>query len=368
MTTINQNAAATTGRAGLSYVFDNGVAPYVSYSTSFEPVVGLFRVGSNGSVFQPTTGEGKEVGVKYQPFDLNALFTASLFEITQQNVLTADPLNPLFSVQTGEVRVRGYEFDAKLSLTERLDLVGGVTHIEPIVTASTTGNVGKDLVNIPRDYASLWGNTPSATGRLPGSVSAAARAISARASWHQFNTVEIPGYTLFDATVSYDLAYLDPEIHRLQGAGECDQRLQQVLRRDLLHRAALLRPGGAAHGAGDAEIRLELGPVTSRNTSLRRWSWIHTWSSLVCTAFMLLLCITGLPLIFHEEIDDLLHEEVAEPAAPPGAPPADLDGSSPTAWRMSKRVPALLDLGPRRSGTVAQRRPLDRGELRPATA
>jgi iron complex outermembrane receptor protein len=210
MTTINQNAAATTGRAGLSYVFDNGVAPYVSYSTSFEPVVGLFRVGSNGSVFQPTTGEGKEVGVKYQPFGLNALFTASLFEITQQNVLTADPLNPLFSVQTGEVRVRGYEFDAKLSLTDRLDLVGGVTHIEPIVTASTTGNVGKDLVNIPRDYASLWVKYTFRDGPVAGlGLGGGARYIGA-SFMDQFNTVAIPGYTLYDATVSYDLAYLDP--------------------------------------------------------------------------------------------------------------------------------------------------------------
>ena len=43
-------------------------------------------------------------------------------------------------------------------------------------------------------------------------------------------------------------------------------------------------------------------------TALRRWSWTHKWSSLVCTVFMLLLCITGLPLIFHHEIDELTEE------------------------------------------------------------
>jgi uncharacterized iron-regulated membrane protein len=42
-----------------------------------------------------------------------------------------------------------------------------------------------------------------------------------------------------------------------------------------------------------------------RSRSLRLWSWIHRWSSLVCTLFMLLLCITGLPLIFHHEIGHL---------------------------------------------------------------
>jgi uncharacterized iron-regulated membrane protein len=40
---------------------------------------------------------------------------------------------------------------------------------------------------------------------------------------------------------------------------------------------------------------------------------------------MLLLCVTGLPLIFHHEIDDLLHEEVKVAAVPEGTPAADLD-------------------------------------------
>ena len=43
--------------------------------------------------------------------------------------------------------------------------------------------------------------------------------------------------------------------------------------------------------------------LTSR--SVRTWAWLHKWSSLVCTVFMLLLCLTGLPLIFHHEIDHL---------------------------------------------------------------
>jgi len=59
--------------------------------------------------------------------------------------------------------------------------------------------------------------------------------------------------------------------------------------------------------------------------TLRKWSWIHKWTSLICTAFLLMLCITGLPLIFKHEIDHLLHEE-AEPAeVPAGTPKAKLD-------------------------------------------
>ena len=51
-------------------------------------------------------------------------------------------------------------------------------------------------------------------------------------------------------------------------------------------------------------------------SNLRRWSWIHKWSSLVCTVFMLLLCLTGLPLIYHHEIGHLLGTDVEAPALP----------------------------------------------------
>ncbi len=59
--------------------------------------------------------------------------------------------------------------------------------------------------------------------------------------------------------------------------------------------------------------------------SLRVWAWLHTWSSLVCTIFMLLLCLTGLPLIFHHEIGHLLGTEVEAPVMPADTPKASMD-------------------------------------------
>ena len=63
-----------------------------------------------------------------------------------------------------------------------------------------------------------------------------------------------------------------------------------------------------------------------RVKTIQRWAWVHKWTSLVCTAFLLMLCITGLPLIFKHEIDELLHEEVAPIEVPAGTPLANLDG------------------------------------------
>jgi hypothetical protein len=39
--------------------------------------------------------------------------------------------------------------------------------------------------------------------------------------------------------------------------------------------------------------------------TLRAWSKVHTWSSLICTLFLLILALTGLPLVFHDEIDGM---------------------------------------------------------------
>lgn len=45
--------------------------------------------------------------------------------------------------------------------------------------------------------------------------------------------------------------------------------------------------------------------------SIRAWYLVHKWTSLICTAFLLMLCVTGLPLIFHHEIDQLSGDPAA---------------------------------------------------------
>jgi uncharacterized iron-regulated membrane protein len=65
--------------------------------------------------------------------------------------------------------------------------------------------------------------------------------------------------------------------------------------------------------------------------AIRAWTWTHKWSSLICTVFMLLLCITGLPLIFHHEIGHLLGTEIEAAEMPADTPRADLDAVLRTA-------------------------------------
>lgn len=59
--------------------------------------------------------------------------------------------------------------------------------------------------------------------------------------------------------------------------------------------------------------------------TVKIWYVTHKWTSLVCMAFLLMLCVTGLPLIFYHELDHLLGNEIEVPEMPAGTAKASLD-------------------------------------------
>ncbi|NUT86800.1 PepSY domain-containing protein [Pseudomonas corrugata] len=61
-----------------------------------------------------------------------------------------------------------------------------------------------------------------------------------------------------------------------------------------------------------------------KSKTIRRWSFVHTWSSLICTVFLLMLAVTGLPLIFHHEIEQLLGDAPEFRDMPADTPRLDL--------------------------------------------
>ncbi|WP_238255032.1 TonB-dependent siderophore receptor, partial [Methylorubrum podarium] len=94
---------AFSGRAALIYNFPEGLAPYVSYSTSFQPQIGS---DANGRSYLPEYGEQVEVGVKFEPVGYGFFLTAAAFDLVRQNVLQPVP-GTFFSAPLGEVRSRG---------------------------------------------------------------------------------------------------------------------------------------------------------------------------------------------------------------------------------------------------------------------
>lgn len=204
-----QTDTAFTGRAGLTYVFENGIAPYVSYAESFVPQSGT---DATGKPFDPEEGTLYEVGVKYQPRGTNSLFTAAVFEITRSNLLTADPVFPGLSVQTGEARSRGFELEAKVAVTEQLDLIGAYTYLDTEYTKDNSGLEGNQLAAVPRHQASAWAMYHMPQGTALAGLGLGAGVRFTGETKNTANTFSVPSFTLVDAAVTYDLGVLSPKL------------------------------------------------------------------------------------------------------------------------------------------------------------
>lgn len=199
----NISVNAFTGRIGTIYNFNNGLAPYASYAESFEPV--LFGSAFDGSPFEPEEGKQYEVGVKYQPAGTDHLITLAAFDLTQENMLTADPINPGFSIQIGEVQTRGMELEGKFNFNDNLQVTGAYTYLDDKVTESNTGNKGKRRQQIPEHNASLWANYSFNRGIFSGmGIGMGVRYIG-KTEGDRLNTFSVPSYTLVDLAAHYDL-------------------------------------------------------------------------------------------------------------------------------------------------------------------
>lgn len=212
-TTSSQSSDTPSYRAGLLYKFDNGISPYVSYSTSFEPTVG---VDVTGAAFEPTEAEQWEVGLKYEPTFMDALFTATAFEIVQENVLTPDT-TPGFNVQQGEVRSRGLEFEARGKATDNLELIGALTLIDTEVTESTTAStVGNRPQAAPEYYGSIWANYAFGPSVLEGLTLGGGIRFVGSSYADDTNSVKADGYTLVDMALHYDMENMNPSLQGLE--------------------------------------------------------------------------------------------------------------------------------------------------------
>ncbi len=195
---------ALTYRAGLAYRFESGMAPFVSYAKSFQPVPGLTF---HGTPFTPTKGKQIEAGVRYQPTGGNAYLSLSAYTLTQDNVATADPLHPMFTVQTGQIRSRGIDAEAHANATENLKLIASYAYLQQTVTASTTPAVlGKRPPLAPRHTAALWADYTFHRGPLRNfGLGSGVRYVS-HSEGAADNSFAVPARVLIDVGVHYDLS------------------------------------------------------------------------------------------------------------------------------------------------------------------
>jgi len=192
---------AGTKRFGLTYVFENGIAPYVSYSESFLPTPG---VDFNAVAFKPTSSKQYEGGIKFQP-NRDVLVTMAYFDLTQKNVLGPDPVAGRigYNVQTGEVNSQGFEFEALVKFLPGLNVIGTYTVNDIKITESTNGDVGRVPLLAPRTMASAFADYTFQSGVLEGFGFGAGVRYNGETYADPLNTIVNPEYTVFDAGLHY---------------------------------------------------------------------------------------------------------------------------------------------------------------------
>lgn len=209
-TDVTYNDSAFTGRAGLLYAFDNGVSPYISYSTSFEPVLAQPAPGSDP--LKPTTGAQTEVGVKFQPVGSNTMMTVSWFDINQKNVLSSIDGTRYYN-QIGKVNSQGIETEIHAQPTPEIKLIAAYTYTDATTKESdTAAEVGHSPAAIPRHAASAWGSYSFLDGALDGLTVGTGVRYVGKAGGDNTGEYYVPHYTLYDAMVKYELGQAVPAL------------------------------------------------------------------------------------------------------------------------------------------------------------
>ena len=203
-----------TGRVGLTYVTEFGLAPYISYSESFLPTLGTAAPERGGDAFKPTEGEQYEVGVKYQPLE-KTLITASVYQVKQKNVLTGDTEYPQYQAQNGEVRSRGVELEVKSSI-DNIDVLAAASYIDSFYTKSTYGDQGNRNEAQAPVSAALWVDYHFTQATLDGLTFGAGARYTGRKPGDSANSFDVPSYVVYDTTISYDMGKLDAGLRGLQ--------------------------------------------------------------------------------------------------------------------------------------------------------
>lgn len=200
-----ESVDAFSPRVGVTYEFTPGAALYANYSESFNPQ--WFSTDASGKPVAPETGENFEVGLKTALFDgrLNTLL--ALYQLTRQNVATANlgTPDPFDSVVSGEQRSRGVEFEAVLQLAPGWDLTTAYTYNDAKITKDNTLPVGARLQGVPAFTFSAWTKYTLQGGPLKGlGFGLGGRYYTEQEGDSTYgNPFKLPAYGIMDAAVYY---------------------------------------------------------------------------------------------------------------------------------------------------------------------
>ena len=198
--TTNQSDTAFSPNVGIVYKPIEPISLYASYASSFDPVIGRSQ---DGSAFEPQRGRQYEIGIKT---DINENLSASLaaFDITRSNVLTNDPDDFFFSIQTGEERSQGIELLVTGEILPGWKIYGGYAYTDAIISKDNSIPAGDLLPGIAEHTANLWTTYEIQSGDFQGlGFGLGLLFVGDREGDLPNSNVQLPSYVRADASLFY---------------------------------------------------------------------------------------------------------------------------------------------------------------------
>ncbi|MES1021422.1 TonB-dependent siderophore receptor [Gloeocapsa sp. BRSZ] len=199
-TTSFQQNEAFSPRIGIVYKPVTNISLYGSYSRSFQQEIG--RTFDN-SIFEPQRGIQYEIGVKTD-FDDRLSATLALYDLTRSNVVTEDPDNPGFSIQTGEQNSQGVELNLAGEILPGWNIVAGYAYNNARITEDNTLTEGNRLNNAPENAFSLWTTYRIQSGSMQGLGFGLGFFYVGEREGDLANTFTVPSYFRTDAALFYE--------------------------------------------------------------------------------------------------------------------------------------------------------------------
>ena len=182
---------------------ENG-SVYASYGTALNPSLEGLSYNTANTVIDPEKTYTVEAGSKWDLFEGRLLLTGAVFRVDKTNARTPGlgPNEPPQVLQ-GQQRVSGMEMSASGSFTRSWQVLAGYTFLASrTVDSNTPAEIGKELVNTPRNSFNLW-----TTYDLPRgfSLGGGLRFVGRRFG-NTTNTRWVDSYWTFDAMASFPLS------------------------------------------------------------------------------------------------------------------------------------------------------------------
>lgn len=194
--TDESDVSEFTKRIGVSYKITDQVATYASYAESVAPP---------SAGVDPTYGKQYEIGVKYRPDAFPALFTASIYDLTMENITTYDA--PVYLPATvKKIRHRGLELEAKMEVTDDINLIAAYSYIDSKIEDTAATYDGKAFAQVPKNMASIWGTyTWQGEGKRGDMTFGLGARYTGSYYFNNDNTRKSDGAVVFDAAYTYKI-------------------------------------------------------------------------------------------------------------------------------------------------------------------